>query len=128
MELQSVTFHPIGAVTEASEAEKEGGRFFDRRETIEILPEYRDGLTGLAAGDSIQVIFHFHLSEGYELVTFARGRGMVTGVFNCHSPHRPNGIGVTVVKIVSIGDGRLVVDGGDMLPGTPILDIKSWTP
>ena len=121
---EKITFTPIGVVTEASGPAPGEGRFFDRREKVEILPAYRDGLTGLAAGDRIQILFHFHLAGGYELVTFARGRGMVTGVFNCHSPNRPNGIGVDEVEIVSITDGVLEIDGGDMLPGTPILDIK----
>ena len=121
---QEITFAPIGTVLEASDPVPGEERFADRREKVEIYPEYRDGLTGLSAGDAIQIIFHFHQSDSYELVAFARGRGMVTGVFNCRSPHRPNGIGIDEVEIVSIADGVLVIDGGDMLPGTPILDIK----
>ena len=119
-----ITFTPIGTVLEASGPTAGEDRFADRREKIGIFPEYREGLTGLAAGDSIQILVHFHQSDGYELVTLSRGRGTVTGVFNCRSPRRPNGIGIDEVKIVSVADGVLVIDGGDMLPGTPILDIK----
>ena len=125
---EKIVFTPIGVVTEASGPARGEGRFHNRREKIEIYPAYRDGLTGLTAGDRLQLLFHFHLSDGYELVSFARGRGMVTGVFNCHSPNRPNGIGVDEVELLSISDGILEIDGGDMFPGTPILDIKPVIP
>ena len=122
----AIEFTPIGYVAEASGPAPGSERFFDRRERIQILPEFREGLTGLEAGRKIQVIFHFHLSDGYKLITFARGWGKETGVFNSHSPRRPNGIGVTEAPVVSISveDGELVIDGGDLLPETPILDIK----
>lgn len=121
---EKIEFTPIGVVEEASGPAPGTERFFDREERIRIFPEYEAGLTDLAAGDKITILFHFHLSGDYELVTFARGRGKVTGVFNSHSPRRPNGIGVDDVFIKSINGGELVITGGDMLPGTPILDIK----
>ena len=122
----SIEFTPIGFVTEASGPAPGSGRFFDRRERILILPEYREGLTGLEAGRKIQLIFHFHRSEGWKPITFARGWGKETGVFNSHSPFRPNGIGVTEATLVSVSvdDGELVIDGGDLWPETPVLDIK----
>ncbi len=52
------------------------------------------------------------------------------GVFATRSPYRPNTIGLTVVKLVSVEkrDGRkvLVVSGADMMNGTPIYDIKPY--
>ncbi len=52
------------------------------------------------------------------------------GVFASRSPYRPNSIGLTVVKLVSIKkrDGRtvLTVSGADMMSGTPIYDIKPY--
>ena len=121
---QRIEFTPIGVVTDAAGPAPGEGRFSDRRETIRIAPEYVEGLTGLEPGARIMVLFYFHLSTDYDLVTFARGWQQVTGVFNSHSPRRPNGIGVTEVAIVSIEGGELVIDGGDLLPETPILDIK----
>ena len=122
--MEKIEFSPIGAVIEASGPAPGEERFFDRRETIRICPEYVKGLTDLGPGDRIMVLFHFHLSKDYDLITYARGWQKETGVFNSHSPRRPNGIGVTEVTIVSVDGGVLVVDGGDLLPGTPILDIK----
>ena len=123
---EKIEFTPIGTVTEASGPEPGKERFFDRRERIRIFPEYVEGLTGLEAGSRIMILFHFHQSRDYDLITFARGRQKVTGVFDSHSPRRPNGIGSDIVDLVSVEDGELVIDGGDMLPGTPVLDIKPW--
>ena len=121
---ESIVFTPIGTVEEVSGPEPGTERFFDRQERIRIFPEYVEGLTDLKAGDRIMILFHFHLSHDYDLVTFARGWQKVTGVFNSHSPRRPNGIGVDEAEILFVEGGELVIAGGDMLPGTPILDIK----
>ena len=121
---EKIVFTPIGVVEWASGPEPGEGRFFDREEKIRIFPEYAEGLTGLEPGGKITVLFHFHRSGDYDLITFARGWQKNTGVFNSHSPRRPNGIGVDTVEIVSISGGEIVVSGGDMFPGTPILDIK----
>ncbi len=52
------------------------------------------------------------------------------GVFATRSPYRPNSIGLTVVKLVSVAkrDGRIVLTvlGADMMSGTPIYDIKPY--
>ncbi|MBO5041079.1 MAG: tRNA (N6-threonylcarbamoyladenosine(37)-N6)-methyltransferase TrmO [Clostridia bacterium] len=52
------------------------------------------------------------------------------GVFATRSPYRPNSIGLTVVKLISVNkrDGRVVltVSGADMMNGTPIYDIKPY--
>lgn len=55
------------------------------------------------------------------------------GVFATRSPFRPNGIGMSVVKLESIEFDEkdvpsLVVSGVDMLDGTPIYDIKPYMP
>ncbi|MBE6582454.1 MAG: tRNA (N6-threonylcarbamoyladenosine(37)-N6)-methyltransferase TrmO [Ruminococcaceae bacterium] len=52
------------------------------------------------------------------------------GVFATRSPFRPNSIGLTVVKLISVNkrDGRVVltVSGADMMSGTPIYDVKPY--
>lgn len=59
--------------------------------------------------------------------------GMKVGVFASRSPHRPNPIGISVVKLehvdLSPTDGiEIHVSGVDLLDGTPILDIKPYLP
>lgn len=54
------------------------------------------------------------------------------GVFATRSPFRPNAIGLSCVKLVSVNktpDGMtLTVSGADLMNGTPIYDIKPYLP
>ena len=50
------------------------------------------------------------------------------GVFASRSPFRPNGLGLSCVRLKEIGKGRLVVGGADLMDGTPIYDIKPYVP
>lgn len=50
------------------------------------------------------------------------------GVFASRSPHHPNPIGMSAVKIVSIEKNVITVSGADLLNGTPIYDIKPYVP
>lgn len=49
------------------------------------------------------------------------------GVFASRSPFRPNSLGLSAVKLESIGEGPVVnVLGADLMDGTPIYDIKPY--
>ena len=50
------------------------------------------------------------------------------GVFASRAPYRPNPIGLSAVKLVSIKGRTLEVDEADLLDGTPILDLKPYVP
>ncbi len=55
------------------------------------------------------------------------------GVFATRSPYRPNGIGLSCVRLEEVrtgteGEPVLVVSGADLLDGTPIYDIKPYLP
>lgn len=50
------------------------------------------------------------------------------GVFASRSPFRPNGLGLSCVRLKEIGKGRLIVCGADLMDGTPIYDIKPYVP
>lgn len=56
--------------------------------------------------------------------------GKRVGVFSTRSPHRPNPIGLTVVRVdrVDARTGCIHVSGVDMTDGTPILDVKPYIP
>jgi tRNA (adenine37-N6)-methyltransferase len=96
--------------------------------TIEIFDEYVQGLAGLNEYDHIMVFFHFHRSVGYSLMQKRRGVGELRGVFSLCSPNRPNGIGMSVLKLITIEGNMLHVENVDLLDGTPILDIKPYKP
>lgn len=48
------------------------------------------------------------------------------GVFASRSPFRPNGLGLSCVRINSICDGVIHVNGADLADGTPVYDIKPY--
>jgi tRNA-Thr(GGU) m(6)t(6)A37 methyltransferase TsaA len=54
--------------------------------------------------------------------------GEKKGVLATRSPHRPNPIGLSVVKLIDVQENQLLVDGIDLVDGTPILDIKPYLP
>ena len=54
--------------------------------------------------------------------------GAKVGLFATRTPHRPNPIGLSLVKLERITDGVLFLSGIDLLDGTPILDVKPYLP
>lgn len=46
------------------------------------------------------------------------------GLFATRTPHRPNPIGLSLVKIDKVEDGVLFLSGVDLVHGTPVLDVK----
>ena len=93
---------------------------------IILDPELVPGLEGLEKQPRILVIFHFHLSEGWEMKQHPRGDESrpKRGVFALRSPRRPNPIGVTEVELLEIADNVVRVRGLDAVDGTPVLDLK----
>ena len=94
---------------------------------IEIYSEYADGLYRLDECEFIQVIFGFHLSEGYSL-QHNNYRGEFKGVFAACSPRRPSPVGLTTVRLLSIDKNILCVKGLDAVDGSPVLDLKPFVP
>ena len=92
---------------------------------IEVYPEYADGLYEIESNGFIQVLFYFHRSQGYELVS-PRRHGNERGVFASRSPNRPSSIGATVVELLGRNRNRLKVRGLDAINGTPVIDIKPY--
>jgi len=76
----------------------------------------------------IYLIYYFHKSEGYKLQVIPFLDKLVHGVFSTRAPRRPNAIGISVVKLISINDNMLEIENVEMLDGTPLLDIKPYIP
>ncbi len=98
----------------------------DTKAVIEILEQYREGISDIHAGTYGVILFYFHKSEGYRLRLIPRSREIEVGVFSSRSPNRPNGIGMSVVKFTKNDGRQLEFEGVDMLDGTPVLDIKPY--
>ena len=98
--------------------------------TIEIKPEYCEGLDRLDMYKEIKVLYWFHLRDNEKhrtVLTVIPRRHVETeerGVFASGSPSRPNPIGLTVVELLSIEGCKLTVRGLDAFEESPIVDLK----
>jgi tRNA-Thr(GGU) m(6)t(6)A37 methyltransferase TsaA len=96
---------------------------------IELLPgrNFEHALEDLAHWELIWVIFWFHLNTGWRpKVLPPRSTTGRKGVFSTRSPHRPNPIGMSVVRLESVDGLVLHIRDTDMLDGTPVLDLKPY--
>jgi tRNA-Thr(GGU) m(6)t(6)A37 methyltransferase TsaA len=114
---------PIGIIREENE-----------RVTIEIYKHYADALHGLQQFSHIIVCYWFHENDmphkRNTLKVHPRGNkaNPLTGVFATHSPVRPNLIGLSTCKILSISGTIIHIDSIDALDGTPVIDLKPRMP
>lgn len=96
--------------------------------TIEIFDAFRDGIMDLNGFSHIMVIFHMHLIDEVQLEVSPPWSEGAHGVFACCAPHRPNPIGISVVKLEKIEQTTLHISGMDMVDQSPVLDIKPYIP
>ncbi len=95
--------------------------------TLELLPEHEDALDDLEGFDRIWVVFWFDRAapSGMTKVLPPRSRKK-RGVFATRSPHRPNPIGISAVRLERVEGRVLHLTGVDFLDGTPVLDVKPY--
>lgn len=95
---------------------------------LEILPEYAEGLKDVEMFSHLIVMYHFDRAGEVKLVRSTFLDDSPHGVFASRHPCRPNGVGLTVVRLMSRSENLLEVSGIDVLDGTPIIDIKPYIP
>jgi tRNA-Thr(GGU) m(6)t(6)A37 methyltransferase TsaA len=96
-------------------------------EGIIILDEeLSEGLKDLDGFSHIYLIYSFHEVKRTELTVTPFMDTQERGVFSTRTPLRPNHIGLSIVKLKSVQDNKVYVDGIDVLDGTPLLDIKPF--
>jgi tRNA (adenine37-N6)-methyltransferase len=126
-------FEPIGIVrspfTERAAAPRQPE---DASGTIELFGGhgYEHALDGLDAWDRIWILFVFHQNveqqRGWRPRVLPPRSDRKQGVFATRSPHRPNPIGLSVVRLERIDGLVLHVRGIDLLHATPVLDLKPY--
>ncbi len=128
-----MSLEPIGYVRAPQESKVEAARqpvaATGMRGRIELLPgrNFEHALDDLAGWEYIWVIFRFHLNEGWRpKVLPPRSTTGRKGVFATRSPHRPNALGLSAVRLERVDGLTLHVGEHDMLDGTPVLDIKPY--
>jgi len=127
-----LNFKPIGVIhtphtdPKGTPIQSIGAR--DIKGTIELNPEYVDGLQDLDGFSHIILLYVFHKARAYSLKVLPYLETEKRGLFATRYPARPNPIGLSVVRLDSIEGNVLHILDVDMLDGTPLLDIKPFIP
>jgi len=103
-----------------------GGRGIEG--TVEVFPEYAEGITDLSGFSHIILIYHFHLVRKANLMAKPFMDNAPHGVFAIRSPGRPNPIGLSAVRLSGVEGNVLRIQDIDIVDGTPLLDIKPYVP
>jgi tRNA-Thr(GGU) m(6)t(6)A37 methyltransferase TsaA len=100
-------------------------------------PFFKASVRELDKFSHIWIIFLFHQHDAKNWKPSIRpprlGGARKVGVLASRSPHRPNPIGLSAVKLEridleAVGGVEIHVSGVDILDGTPVLDIKPYIP
>ncbi|RLC51956.1 MAG: tRNA (N6-threonylcarbamoyladenosine(37)-N6)-methyltransferase TrmO [Candidatus Cloacimonadota bacterium] len=128
--IEKIEFRPIGIIRSPFKEPKGmpiqpiGAKGIEGK--IEIFPEFAEGLKDLDGFSHIILIYHLHLSKGYKMLTYPFLEKNLHGVFSTRSPHRPNQIGLSIVRLEKIEENILTISNVDIVDGTPLLDIKPF--
>jgi tRNA-Thr(GGU) m(6)t(6)A37 methyltransferase TsaA len=96
--------------------------------TVVIDPLFQEGLRDLEEFSHVILVYFFHQAKSPEMLVKPFLDDIKRGVFATRAPRRPNGIGISVVKLLSIKGNILEIENVDILDGTPLLDIKPYIP
>jgi tRNA-Thr(GGU) m(6)t(6)A37 methyltransferase TsaA len=128
----TIIYRPIGIIhspfKEPHDAPIQSVCATDIEGTVEIYPEYTEGLADLEGFSHIILLYHFHLSKGFSLKVKPYLDEQLRGVFATRAPARPNPIGMSIVRLVKVEGEKLYIRDVDILDGTPLLDIKPYVP
>lgn len=124
--VDNINMRPIGYVENEFHELKYNEEMYQSISKIIIYDEFKDGLYRVTDFDRLEIIYYFDKFDQYELIQNRRIDGIRAGVFASRTPRRPNGIGITTVKLEKFVDNILYVKGLDALDNTPVLDIKPY--
>jgi len=94
--------------------------------TARIFLEYKAGLKDTEGFSHVILIYHFNCSKEEKLTGRPFLEDVEHGIFAIRSPHRPNHIGFSIVKIERVKGTTITFSEVDILDGTPLLDIKPY--
>src|ERR1700736_2292860 len=128
-----LTLDPIGYLRSPLATKVEAARqpraAVGTRARIELLPgrNFEHALEDLERWELIWVIFWFHLNPGWRpKVLPPRSTTGRKGVFATRSPHRPNAIGMSVVRLDRVAGLTVHIRDSDMLVGAPLLYLNPY--
>ncbi len=128
---QQITLIPIGVVH--SPIREPADDVWGITSRIELDPARftPDALTGLGEFSHVEIVFLLHqVSESRICFGTRHPRGRTdfpkTGIFAQRGRDRPNRLGTTICRLLSVKGLSLAVEGLDAIDGTPVLDIKPY--
>lgn len=104
------------------------GRFSDQEITLEIYPENSPALKGIEKASHIFVLYWGDRANRDVLQSPTPFSQEPVGVFASRSPNRPNPVALCIAEVLRREENRLIVKGVDALDGSPLLDIKVYSP
>ena len=125
---------PIGVIRtpfrERAEAPRQPRAAEGVEGTIELFSgnDFQDALSDLDSWEYVWLLFWFHRNETWRPKVLPPRSTQRRGLFSTRSPHRPNPIGLSVVRLISVVGLSVRVADIDLLDETPILDIKPYVP
>jgi tRNA-Thr(GGU) m(6)t(6)A37 methyltransferase TsaA len=127
-----VIFQPIGIIhspfTSLEEMPIQPSSETSGPGTIEVFPEFSDGLKDLEGFSHIYILYHLHRVKSSKLTVTPFLDDLPHGIFATRAPSRPNPIGLSLVELVRVEANTLHVNRVDVLDNTPLLDIKPYVP
>lgn len=122
---------PIGVIhspyLERGDAPRQG-RMSDQEMTLEIFPEYSQALKEIEKVSHIFVLYWGDRADRDTLQSKTPFSEEPVGVFASRSPNRPNPIALCIAELLRREGNQLIVRGLDALDGSPLLDIKVYSP
>jgi len=131
---RELVVRPIGVVrspfTELAEAPRQPRAAEVVRGRIELVGGLglEDAIDDLVGWDYVWVVFWFDRSVGWKPRVQPPRSERKRGVLATRAPHRPNPIGISALKLISVHGLVLEVEDLDLLDGTPVLDVKPYVP
>ena len=96
--------------------------------TVEVFPEFAEGLKDIEGFSHIYLLYPFDRAGEPSLLVKPFLQDTLRGVFATRAPRRPNGIGMSLVRLLGRDGAVLRVSDVDVLDGTPLFDIKPFSP
>jgi len=125
-----IIFHPIGVIHSPhrvmSKTPIQPVFCSDIKGTVVLDAEYADGLKDLQGFSHIYLFYYFHQSQKTCLRLKPYLSDQEHGIFATRAPHRPNKLGMSLVRLMKIKDTILHVKDIDILDSTPLFDIKPY--
>ncbi|MGD8786884.1 MAG: tRNA (N6-threonylcarbamoyladenosine(37)-N6)-methyltransferase TrmO [Phycisphaerales bacterium] len=126
----SININPIGVIhspiTSTDGAPIQPAFAQNHEGTVEVYEEFEEALLDLEGFERIWLLFWFDRASKFKLKVKPYMDDKPHGLFATRAPSRPNPIGLSCVKLLSVEKNILRVCEIDILDGTPLLDIKPY--